>query len=171
MEFADEDVFAFELNSPESPVRPFRAPGLSSDSSPASPLLDDGMPFTPKDEPPFGVAPPGNSEIDRDIDEAMRATRAEKRKRSFVPIRHSPLLDPLPEVDEVAMDDEVASSSDAASFHAASPSTVDCSAAICAACCCSSSTSALVSTRVVGGMINAPRRRATLAQPRRREAR
>ena len=71
------------------------------------------MPFTPKDEP-FGVAPPGNSEIDRDIDEAMRATRVEKRKRSFVPIRHSPLLDPLPEVDEVAMDDEVASSSDAA---------------------------------------------------------
>ena len=116
MELADvEDVFAFELNSPESPVRPFRSPGSISDSCPASsPLLDDGMPFTPKEEPPFGVALPGNSEIDRDIDEAMRATRVEKRKRSFVPIRHSPLLDPLPEVDEVAMDDEVASSSDAA---------------------------------------------------------
>ena len=115
MEFTgDEDVFAFELNSPESPMRPFRTPELSSDSSPASPLLDDGMPFTPTDEQPFGVAPPGNSEIDRDIDEAMRATRVEKRKRSFLPIRHSPLLDPLPEVDEVAMDDEVASSSDAA---------------------------------------------------------
>ena len=115
MELADvEDVFAFELNSPESPVRPFRSPGSISDSCPASsPLLDDGMPFTPKDEPPFGVALPGNSEIDRDIDEAMRATRVEKRKRSFFPIRHSPLLDPLPEEDEedeLAMDEAVLTS-------------------------------------------------------------
>ena len=111
-----EDVFDFELKAPESPVLLFRSLDTSSDSSPASsPLsnpLFDRM-FTPENEPPLGVAPPENCDIDRDIDAAVRATRVEKRKRSFFPIRHSPLLDPLPEEDEedeLAMDEAVLTS-------------------------------------------------------------
>lgn len=116
----DEDVFAFELFAPESPVLPFSSPDASdSESLPNRPfggVLSDGWPVLPNNKPQLVATPPaGDRDIDYDIDAATRltATRAEKRKRSFVPIRHSPLLDPLPEEDEedeLAMDEAVLTS-------------------------------------------------------------